>query len=137
MRKFIGLDLGDVRIGVAKSDTLGILATSLCVINREKEDSYKKILEICEEIGTYKIVVGKPLRLNGNSEIQVEKVEKYMKKLKEMDERIEVIYIDERYTTKQAEIYLRNSKKNAKQKRQVVDMLAASIILQTHLDRLK
>ncbi|WP_197035241.1 Holliday junction resolvase RuvX [Oceanivirga salmonicida] len=138
MKKYIGLDLGDVRIGVAKCDPLGILATSLLVINREKEDAIKKILEICADEGTYKLVVGKPLRLSGASEIQVEKVEKFINELKEKDARIEVNYIDERYTTKEAEYYLRNfSKKNGKQKRQVVDMIAATIILQTFLDGLK
>ncbi|VWL85594.1 Holliday junction resolvase RuvX [Oceanivirga miroungae] len=137
MKKYIGIDLGDVRIGVAKCDPLGILATGLVTINREKEDPIKKILEICKEEMTYKIVMGKPLRLNGNSEIQVEKVEKFSEELKKMDSRIEIFYVDERYTTKEAEYYLRNfSKKNAKEKRQVVDMIAATIILQTFLNSL-
>ncbi len=138
MRKYIGIDLGDVRIGVAKCDPLGILATGLVTINREKEDPIKKILEICSDEGSYKLVVGKPLRLSGASEIQVEKVEKFVEELKKLDNRIEVNYVDERYTTKEAEYYLRNfSKKNAKQKRQVVDMIAATIILQTFLNSLK
>ncbi len=138
MKKYIGLDLGDVRIGVAKCDPLGILASGLVTINREKEDPFKRILEICADEGTYKLVVGKPLRLNGASEIQVEKVEKFISELKTMESRIEVTYVDERYTTKEAEYYLRNfSKKNAKEKRQVVDMIAATIILQTYINSLK
>lgn len=138
MKKFIGLDLGDVRIGVSKCDYLGILATGLETINREKVDPIKRILEICNEEGTYNIVMGKPLRLNGNSEIQVEKVEKFSEELKKNDSRINIYYVDERYTTKEAEYYLKNfSKKNAKEKRQVVDMIAATIILQTFLNKLK
>lgn len=137
-KKMIALDIGDVRIGVAKCDPLGILATAHCVIDRTKEDPIKKILEICEEEGTYTIVVGKPLRLNGQSEIQVEKIEKFSEDLKNACDKVDIKYMDERYTTKQAEYYLKNfSKKNAKQKRQVVDMIAATIILQTYLDKIK
>ena len=53
-------------------------------------------------------------------------------------EDLKVVYIDERYTTSEAEHYLRNySKKNAKERRKVVDMVAATIILQNYLDMLK
>lgn len=136
--KYIGIDYGDTRIGISTCDTLEILATGYCTINRQKEDAIKKILEICKEEGSYELVVGKPLRLNGNSEIQVEKVEKFVNELKKKEDKINIYFVDERYTTKQAEYYLNNfSKKNGKKKRQVVDMLAATIILQTFLDRKK
>ncbi|WP_277285081.1 Holliday junction resolvase RuvX [Sneathia sanguinegens] len=136
--KYIGIDYGDTRIGISTCDTLEILATGYCTINRQKEDAIKKILEICKEEGSYELVVGKPLRLNGNSEIQVEKVEKFVSELKKQEDKINIYFVDERYTTKQAEYYLNNfSKKNGKKKRQVVDMLAATIILQTFLDRKK
>ncbi|WP_066729768.1 Holliday junction resolvase RuvX [Sneathia sanguinegens] len=136
--KYIGIDYGDTRIGISTCDTLEILATGYCTINRQKEDAIKKILEICKEEGSYELVVGKPLRLNGNSEIQVEKVEKFVNELKKQEDKINIYFVDERYTTKQAEYYLNNfSKKNGKKKRQVVDMLAATIILQTFLDRKK
>lgn len=136
--KYIGIDYGDTRIGISTCDTLEILATGYCTINRQKEDAIKKILEICKEEGSYELVIGKPLRLNGNSEIQVEKVEKFVNELKKQEDKINIYFVDERYTTKQAEYYLNNfSKKNEKKKRQVVDMLAATIILQTFLDRKK
>lgn len=136
--KYIGIDYGDTRIGISTCDTLEILATGYCTINRQKEDAIKKILEICKEEGSYELVIGKPLRLNGNSEIQVEKVEKFVSELKKKEDKINIYFVDERYTTKQAEYYLNNfSKKNGKKKRQVVDMLAATIILQTFLDRKK
>lgn len=138
MRKYIGLDLGDVRIGVSTCDSLGILATGLLVIYRTKEDPIKKILEICEQENTYKLVIGKPLRLSGASEIQVEKYDKFADELKKANDRIEINFIDERYTTKEAEYYLKNfSKKNGKKRRQVVDMVASTIILQTFLNKIK
>lgn len=138
MKKFIGLDVGDVRIGVSKCDPLGILATALEVIDRNVTDPIERIKEILSDEGTRKIVVGMPKSLDGTKNIQAEKVEKFISEMKEKIERIEVITVDERYTTTEAEHYLKNySKKNGKERRKVVDMVAASIILQKYLDTLK
>ena len=138
MKKFIGLDVGDVRIGVAKCDPLGILATALEVIDRNVTDPIERIKEILSDEGTRKIVVGMPKSLDGTKNIQAEKVEKFISEMKKKIERIEVITVDERYTTTEAEHYLKNySKKNGKERRKVVDMVAASIILQKYLDTLK
>lgn len=138
MKKFIGLDIGDVRIGVAKSDPLGILATSLEVIDRNKVDPINRLKEIISDEGTRKIVVGIPKSLDGSKKRQVEKVEEFVNCMKEKIENIEIFFVDERYTTTEAEKYLKTySKKNGKERRKVVDMVAASIILQTYLDTLK
>ena len=138
MKKFIGLDVGDVRIGVAKCDPLGILATALEVIDRNVTDPIERIKEILSDEGTRKIVVGMPKSLDGTKNLQAEKIEKFISEMKEKIERIEVITVDERYTTTEAEHYLKNySKKSGKERRKVVDMVAASIILQKYLDTLK
>lgn len=138
IKKFIGLDVGDVRIGVAKCDPLGILATALEVIDRNVIDPVKRIKEILDDEGTKKIVVGMPKSLDGTKKRQTEKVEEFVAILQKNIEGVEIIYIDERYSTTEAEHYLKNySKKNGKARRQVVDMVAASIILQKHLDKLK
>ena len=138
MKKFIGLDVGDVRIGVAKCDPLGILATALEVIDRNVTDPIERIKEILSDEGTRKIVVGMPKSLDGTKNLQAEKIEKFISEMKEKIERIEVIAVDERYPTTEAEHYLKNySKKNGKERRKVVDMVAASIILQKYLDTLK
>ena len=123
MKKFIGLDVGDVRIGVAKCDPLGILATALEVIDRTKTNPVERIKEILDDEGTKKR--------------QVEKVEEFVEELKKSIPNIQIIFVDERYTTTEAEHYLKNySKKNGKERRKVVDMVAASIILQKYLDTL-
>ena len=132
------MDVGDVRIGVAKCDPLGILATALEVIDRNVIDPVKRIKEILDDEGTKKIVVGMPKSLDGSKKRQTEKVEEFVAILQKNIEGIEIIYMDERYSTTEAEHYLKNySKKNGKARRQVVDMVAASIILQKHLDTLK
>ena len=137
-RKFLALDIGDVRIGVAKSDVLGIVASPLEVIDRRKIKSVKRIIELCNEEGTHKIVVGIPKSLDGTEKRQAEKVRLYIDKLKKADEKIEIIEVDERYSTVTADRILEASNvKGAIQKRKVVDKVAAAIILQRYLDTIK
>ena len=138
MRKFIGLDVGDVRIGVAKCDPMGILATALEVIDRNKTEPISRIKEILDDENTKKVVVGLPKSLDGTKKRQVEKVEEFVEDLKKEISGIQIIFVDERYTTTEAEHYLKNySKKNGKERRKVVDMVAATIILQNYLDMTK
>ena len=83
--------------------------------------------------------MGQPKTKDGQNAIQVEKVEKFISELKNLiGEDFKIYYVDERYTTKEAEYYLKNfSKKNGKERRKVVDMIAATIILQNFLDSKK
>ena len=135
MRKYLGLDVGDVRIGVSKSDPMGILATPLEVINRNEKDPVKRIAEILAVEKTKKIVVGLPKSLDGTVKRQLEKVNEFITELKSKIEDLEIFMVDERYSTVEAEHYLRNySKRNPRERRQVVDMVAATIILQKFLD---
>lgn len=135
MKIYLGLDIGDVRIGVAKSTPILMMSQSYEVINRNKIDPFNRIKEIIKEEKITDLVVGLPINKNGEKAIQVEKIEKFINKL---NINIPIHYIDERYTTKEAEYYLKNfSKKNAKQKKEVVDMIAAQIILQNFLDKQK
>ena len=64
MKKYLGLDVGDVRIGVAKSDIMGILATPLEVINRNDIDPVKRIKELLQQENTNGLVVGIPKSLD-------------------------------------------------------------------------
>ncbi len=65
MKRYLALDIGDVRIGVARSDLMGIIATPLETINRKKVKSVKRIVELCKENNTSSIVVGIPKSLDG------------------------------------------------------------------------
>ena len=82
MKKYLGLDVGDVRIGVAKSDILGILATPLEVINRNDTDPVKRIKELLQQENTNGLVVGIPKSLDGTVKRQVEKVNEFIEELK-------------------------------------------------------
>jgi len=134
-KKYISLDVGDVRIGVARSDLLGIVATPLEVINRKKVKSVKRIEELLKENNTKSLVVGIPKSLDGTEKRQAEKVREYIEKLNNSIEGLEIFEVDERLTTVSADRMLTDGgKKGALEKRKVVDKIAAAIILQTFLD---
>ena len=134
-KKYISLDVGDVRIGVAKSDIMGIVATPLEVIDRKKIKAVKRIKELCTQENTKALVVGIPKSLDGTEKRQAEKVREFIAKLNKEIEGLEIIEVDERLTTVSADRMLNESnKKGALEKRKVVDKIAAAIILQTFLD---
>lgn len=83
-KKYISLDIGDVRIGVARSDIMGLVATPLEVIDRRKVKSVKRIAEILNENNTKSLVVGIPKSLDGSEKRQAEKVREYLEKLKKI-----------------------------------------------------
>lgn len=138
LKRYLALDVGDVRIGVAKSDIMGIVATPLEVIDRKKVKAIKRIKEISKEENTKSFVIGIPKSLDGTEKRQVEKVREFIEKLKKEIEEIEIFEVDERLSTVSADRILNETKlRGAKEKRKVVDKVAAAIILQTFLDMKK
>jgi putative Holliday junction resolvase len=134
--KYLALDIGDVRIGVAKSDPFGMIASPLEVIDRKKTKAIYRIKDICREENCKTIVVGIPKSLDGSEKRQAEKTREFMAKLEQKIEGIEFIEVDERYTTVTAHNMLSTmTNKNQKEQRKVVDKVAATIILQAFLDR--
>ena len=132
---YLSLDVGDVRIGVAKSDIMGIIATPLEVIDRRKTKAVMRIKKLCEEHNTKSIVIGIPKSLDGTEKRQAEKVREFIEKLNKKIEGLEFIEIDERLSTVSADKMLQdNGVKGAINKRKTVDQVAAAIILQTYLD---
>ncbi len=134
--KYLALDIGDTRIGVAKSDPLGMIASPLEVIDRKKVKAIFRIKDICREENCKIIVVGIPKSLDGSEKRQAEKTREFMKKLEAKIEGLTFIEVDERFTTVSAHNMLTTmTNKNQKEQRKVVDKVAATIILQSFLDR--
>ena len=130
----LGLDVGDVRIGVAISDELGFAAHPLCTITRKNRKT--DLAVICDLINTHQVdavVIGLPLMLSGEIGIQAEKVQKFANRLKQ-EARIPIHLWDERLTTVEAEDILRDAGKPRKKRRQVIDQVAAVLILDEYLD---
>lgn len=136
MNRVLGLDVGDVWIGVAISDALMLTAQPLMTIKRESNKSvYDKIHDIIKENNIEKIVVGLPKNMNNTIGPQSEKVMKFAEKLKNKFG-IEIEYVDERMTTLMAEQVLIAGSVRRENRKKYIDKIAATYILQSYLDRL-
>jgi len=134
----MGLDVGDKTIGVAVSDENMVLAMPLKVIKRTASvrKDINEIRRLVEELGVTTLVVGMPMTLDGTCGIQAEKVQDFVNELKRrLHMRIETW--DERLTTVEAERVLINADEARAKRKAVVDKMAASLILQSYLDRCK
>ncbi|MDI6777054.1 MAG: Holliday junction resolvase RuvX [Syntrophales bacterium] len=135
--RILGLDYGSKRIGVAICDELGITAQVLATITRKnQEQDIEAIARFIRRYGVERIVIGYPIRLDGTEGIQCEKVNRFIRIL-ESTFSLPVIRWDETLTTKEAEEILIGANMRRKKRRNVVDKLAASLILQGYLNSLK
>ena len=134
MERILGLDVGTKRIGVALSDPLGITAQPLMTIERE---SRKKDLEAIEALldqyQVRKVVVGMPYNMNGTIGPSGEMAKMVGEKIKNKF-KIELIYVDERLSTVSAERVLIEGDIRREERKNIIDKVAASYILQTYLD---
>lgn len=133
--RIIGLDVGDVRIGVAVSDPLGSMALPRDTIERKSlQDDLARLRDIVAEVKAVRIVAGLPLTLEGAQGPQAEKVLAFVEEVRR-ELAIEVVMQDERFSTKSVERALIQADVSRKKRKSVVDKLAAQQILQTYLDR--
>ena len=133
MKKALGIDLGDARVGVAISDDLGMLAHPLETIHVKSSDVKKRILALALERGAQTIVVGMPRNMDGSYGAAATKSKEFIEALRSSTE-IKVIAWDERLTTVSAQRSLHEAGKNTKKQRPIIDQVAAQIILQCWLD---
>jgi len=130
----LGLDLGTRRIGVALSDSDRTVATPLEVIDRsDKQRAHRRIASLIDEWEITTVVVGLPLHLSGHSGSSVEFVESEIAALGATIDTPLVTY-DERLTTVSAHRSLDDQQVPAKNRRDLVDMVAAAVILQNWMD---
>jgi len=135
----MALDVGDVRIGVALSDPLFITAQGLKTINRVSlRVDTNDIMNLIKEYEVDIIVIGLPLSLSGQDTIQTQKVRDFRTKLENKTRswgfKVNFEYFDERFTTVIAEDVLIDASVRRKDRKLVVDKMAATIILQSWLD---
>ena len=137
--RMLGIDYGDVRVGVAITDELNITVQGLETIQRNGSDKIilKKLDEIFEkyEVGT--IVVGMPLNMDGTMSQRAEITEKFVHKLKCKYNKLKIEVIDERLTTVAAHKTMNFLDVNKHKKREIVDTISAVYILETYLNKLK
>jgi putative Holliday junction resolvase len=137
--RIMGLDLGSKTVGVAVSDPLGITAQGVEIIRRESEDKLRRTLARIEELAKqYEVdtfVLGYPKHMDNTIGERAQKSEAFKEKL-ERRTGLPVILWDERLTTVAADNAMDEAGLSREKKKNYVDMIAASLILQGYLDSL-
>lgn len=137
--RVLGLDIGDKTVGVAVSDPLLISAQGVTTIERVgiRKDT-TKVLEYIKEYNCDAVVAGLPLMLSGEDGPQTQKVREFVEmlnnKMHSNGIKYDVVFQDERFTTKIAENVLIEADMSRKKRGQIIDRQAAIIILQSWLD---
>ena len=135
--RVLALDAGEKRIGVAVSDPLGIIALGVTVITRkDPETDLKEIEKIIGEYKAESVVVGMPINMDGTKGRSAEKVNEFVEILKGRLS-IPVYTYDERLSTKESEKFLISADVSRKKRKSVIDKMAAQLILESYLERLK
>ncbi len=127
----LGIDVGTVRVGVARSDPDGLLAVPLETLARP--DALSGIIERVAEIAPLEVIVGLPLGLSGSDTASTEDARAFATELAGLVD-VPVRLVDERLSTVQAQSELRAAGRSQKNQRGVVDQAAAVILLQHALD---
>lgn len=134
--RYLGLDLGTKTLGLALSDPLGMIATSYKILKHDEDyDSLIPLLkEEIDKNGVKALVLGFPKNMNNSVGERAELALAFKEKL-EANFHLPVYMQDERLTTRQAESLLISNDTSRKKRKKVIDSLAATIILQSYLDR--
>ena len=134
--RYLGLDLGSRTLGVAKSDSLGMIASSYTVIrhNEEYDRLLTEVVKLVDELGIDAVVLGFPKNMNNTIGPKGELSKEFKEKLEKMIDK--PVYLqDERLTTKSATDMLITGNVRRNDRKKVVDAVAATIILQSYLDK--
>ncbi|MDE3149053.1 MAG: Holliday junction resolvase RuvX [Acidobacteriota bacterium] len=133
--RYLGLDVGNRRIGVAVSDELGLTAQPVLTLERRRNprEDLRSLARLSRRFGVTGIVVGKPLHLSGEPGSQAAKAQALAAELGELTG-LPIHMWDERLTTREAHRILYEAGHARQQHRRVVDQVAAALILQSFLD---
>ena len=133
--RYLGLDVGSKRIGVAVSDELGLTAQPVLTLERRssRREDLRSLARLCRRYGVVGIVVGNPLHLSGEAGDRAAKTKVFADALGELAG-LPIHYWDERLTTQAAHQILYEAGRKRQEHRGVVDQVAATLILQGFLD---
>ncbi len=135
--RVMGLDYGDKTVGVAISDELLVTAQPIETIERERANklrkTYQRIEALISEYNVEKIVIGRPLNMNGTEGERVETTRAFADELSRRTG-LEIIEVDERLTTVEANRILEETGVANSARKEYIDKMAAAIILQSYLD---
>ena len=132
MKKVLGLDIGEKRIGIAVSDAFGWTAQGVETYTRKGEGDAAYIAAKAKSLGAALIVAWLPLNMNGSEGPAAQNVRAFMAEVEALG--FDIVFQDERLTTVSAERTLIEADVSRKKRREVVDKLAAVYILGAYLD---
>jgi len=133
MKRVLGIDVGDARVGLAISDEAGMLAHALETVTVRQTDPVRRIREVCESKNVGTIVIGLPRNMDGSNGPAAEKSRAFAEKVRSITS-AEIVLWDERMTTVAAHRALREVGRDVRSGRKVIDQLAAQMILQGWMD---
>jgi putative Holliday junction resolvase len=133
--RYLGLDVGNKRIGVAVSDELGLTAQPVMTLERRRNtrEDLRSLARLCRRFGVVGIVVGNPVHLSGEVSPQAAKTQAFAVALGELAG-LPVHLWDERLTTQEAHQILYEAGHERQEHRRVVDQVAATLILQGFME---
>lgn len=136
--KAMGLDIGSVTVGVALSDSLKMIASAYTVLRYEVEDEdiIQRIIDIIDEKEVDEVVIGMPYHMNKDESEGCLRSKRFIDKILEK-KNVKIIPMDERLSTVSAQRSLLEFDVSRKNRKKVVDKVAATIILQNYLDTKK
>ncbi len=130
----MGLDYGKARIGVAFSDLSSTIATADHIYKTQSEEQdLQYFAKLIAEKSVDKVVLGLPLNADGTESDMSQVVRNFAEKLKTLTN-VETVFQDERYTSFEAEEYLKEARIKWEKRKELLDKISAQIILQNYLD---
>lgn len=136
--RIMGIDYGDSRVGVAMSDPLGCMAHGIKTVpNKVYAKMLEAVVNIANEYSVSKIVIGMPKNMDGSLGFRADITKDFAADLKNELSEVEFIFQDERLTTVEASAFLNATNTRGKSRKDVIDTVAAEIILQSYLDSIK
>lgn len=133
VQRILAIDFGARKIGLAVSDQLGLTAQGLPTYYRSnKKTDFDHLRRVIKQFGITEIVMGLPLRMSGIEGIQAEKVQVFAEELRHKF-KLPVHLFDERLTSVEANRLLRETEMSIRRRAEVVDQLAAVLILESFL----
>lgn len=133
--KYLGVDYGDKRTGIAECDASGLIASGICTVSEGGMNKTAiRVAKEARERGCVKIIVGLPRNMDGSEGPRVEIVRAFAALLSEHTE-LPIDFFDERMSTMAACRFLGESGTFGKKRREVIDTLSAEIILQGYIDK--
>jgi len=131
----LAVDVGTVRLGLALSDSLGVIAQALPYVRAEpRKQALAEIARLCQDKGVVRLVVGLPKAKSGGECPATLMAREFAAALGKATG-LPVLYVDERLSTRQAERVLLEADVSRRKRREAIDSMAATVVLQSFLDR--